>query len=121
MEKKLVRRTFRILASIAFALLLAGSLGSCGQGNNGGAQAAATPVNEVDAMLDGYEKAGLQCRKMAKKLHEGDVSVTILFLNAGDDFRQYPAKHAQLWAKMTPAQAQRAAQIAAKTAPDLPK
>ncbi|HEX3818579.1 MAG TPA: hypothetical protein VHW03_09855, partial [Chthoniobacterales bacterium] len=105
----------------AFALLLAGSLGSCGQGNNGGAQAAATPVNEVDAMLDGYEKAGLQCRKMAKKLHEGDVSVTILFLNAGDDFRQYPAKHAQLWAKMTPAQAQRAAQIAAKTAPDLPK
>jgi hypothetical protein len=114
-----MKQIFQILASAALALLITNGLGGCD--DTGKSAVAPTPVNEVDTMLNGYEAVGKECRRMAKKMREGDVSVTALYISLGHEFRDWPAKHAPLWAKMTPAQAQRAAAITAQTTPDLPK
>ena len=70
-------------------------------------------------MINDYEKSTNEYVKVAKRLKGGDMSVTMRFIELGKTVREFPAKHQQLWAKMTPAQAQRVATISAKSAPFL--
>jgi hypothetical protein len=108
-----------MMGAFALALLCLGPLGGCGESkNDASANAPATPV---DQMLNDYEKVSNSFIKVAREKAEGDVSVTLRFIDLSDELRDWPKKHQQLWAQMTPQQAQRAAAITAKAAPLLRK
>lgn len=123
-KKEPVKQTSRILGALALAILPAAVLCSCGKERTietATATAAPTPVNEVDAMINDYEKATNEYLKVSKKLSGGDVSVTVKYIDLGKELREWPTKHGPMWAKMTPQQAQRAAGISARTASLLQK
>lgn len=114
---KLVKRTFSILASLALSVLLTVGLSSCGKESS----EATVPVapNEVDIKLNEYEKVSNEFVRIAKQMKEGDVSVTVRFIELGKRTRDGSAKLQQEAVKMTPPQTQRLASISAKTAPYL--
>lgn len=108
-----------ILASLAFAIFIALQLSGCGGSKPAETAAAPTPVSEIDALINGYEKASGDCLRMSKKHTTGDVSVTVLLIVARKEFQDDGAKLQQMAARLSPAQAQRVASIANKTAPCL--
>ncbi len=108
-----------ILASVTLATVFALQLSGCGGGKTTEPATPAAPRNEIDVMIDRYEDASGDCLRMAKKHTTGDVSVTVLLIVARKTFQTEGAKLQQSAAKMSPAQAQRVAAIAAKTAPCL--
>jgi len=110
-----VKQTFRIQAALAFAILFAVWLSSCGKEST--AEAIAAPINEVDLMINDYEKVTNQYVRMARKLKGGDMSVTVPYVELGKEIRISSAKLQQIAAKMTPEQAQRVASISAKATP----
>jgi hypothetical protein len=115
-EKKIVKQTFRIQASLAFVILFAVWLSSCSKESTA---EATPPVNEVDVMINDYEKVTNQYLRTARKLKGGDVSVTVPYIELGKETRKWSAKLQQISVKMTPQQAQRVADISAKAAPYL--
>jgi len=117
-EKKIVKQTFRIQASLAFAVLFAAWLSSCSKESTAEAITAG-PVNEVNVMINDYEKVTNQYLRAARKLKGGDVSVTVPYIELGKETRKCSAKLQQISVKMTPLQAQRVASISAKAAPYL--
>lgn len=118
-RENFVKSTPRTLASLALVTILAFAFGGCEKGPAGATATPATPPNEVDLMINDYEKATNEYVKVAKRLKGGDVSVTVRFIVLGKELREWPAKHQQTWARMTPPQAKRAADIGAKSAPYL--
>lgn len=108
-----------IFASLLFAIVLAFQLSGCGASNTVDTAVASTPRNEVDVLIDEYEKASNECLRISKRHSTGDVSVTVLLIGARETAEQEQAKVQQAAAKMSPAQAQRVAAISAKTAPCL--
>lgn len=108
-----------ILASLTLAAVIAFQLSGCGGDKTTETAAAPTPRNEVDVMIDQYEKASGDCLRMAKKHTTGDVSVTVLLIVARKTFQTEGVKLQQSAGKMSPEQSQRVAAIAAKTAPCL--
>ena len=120
-EKKIVKQTFRIQASLAFVILFAVWLSSCSKESTAEAITAGTPapVNEVDVMINDYEKVTNQYVRAARKLKGGDMSVTVPYIELGKETRQSAAKLQQISVKMTPQQTQRVASISAKAAPYL--
>ena len=75
---------------------------------------AVAPVNEVDVMINDYEKVTNQYLRAARKLKGGDMSVTVPYIELGKETRKYSAKLQEIAAKMTPEQAQRVASISAR-------
>jgi hypothetical protein len=118
-----VKRTSRILASLALVILFAVGLSSCGQDTTVDTTTTGTaaPVNEIDAMINDYEKLANQYVSAAKRLKSGDMGAAIPFIQMGQSLGEWPAKLQQISGKMTPQQAQRVASISAKTAPYLQK
>jgi hypothetical protein len=117
-KKRIVKQTFRIQASLAFAILFAVWLSSCSKESTAESITAA-PINEIDVMINDYEKVTNQYLRAARKLKGGDVSVTVPYIELGKETRQSAAKLQQIAVKMTPQQAQRLAGISAKAAPYL--
>jgi len=116
-----VKQTFRIQASLAFAILFAVWLSGCGKQSTGEAIGSgnAAPINEVDLMINDYEKVTNQYVRMARKLKGGDMSVTVPYIELGKEIRMSAAKLQQIAAKMTPEQTQRVASISVKASPYL--
>ncbi len=108
-----------ILASLTLAIFLAIGLSGCGASGKDDAAAITTPRNEVDVLIDDYEKSSNDCLRLFRKHNTGDVSITVLLIVARKTSEQEAAKLGQAAPKMTPSQAQRVAAIAAKTAPCL--
>lgn len=118
-----MKTTFHLLAFLAFALLPISGLVSCGQGTSGSgaADASVAPLNEVDVLLNEYEKATSHFVKTARKMKAGDVSLTLRYIDLSKEMGAWPARLQAVAAKMTPQQKQRAAEISAKAAPYLAK
>lgn len=110
-----MKRIFPILASLALNILLAAEFSSCGKTSN----EAPAPLSEVDIKLNEYEKVSNELVRVAKRMKEGDLSVTIRYIDLEKRTRDGSAKLQQEAAKMTPPQAQRLASISAKTVPYL--
>ena len=108
-----------ILVPLVLAVLLALELGSCGPSGTNVTAAPATPVSETDAMINDYEKAANEYRRLAKKHTAGDVSITVLLIQARENLQDQSAKVQQAARKLTPQQAQRVVTISAATAPYL--
>ncbi len=113
-----MKRTLPIFASLALNILLAVELSSCGKPSSE-ATVPSAPPNEVDIKLNDYEKVSNELVRVAKQMKEGDVSVTIRYIDLEKRTRDGSAKLQQEAQKMTPPQAQRLASISAKTAPYL--
>ncbi len=114
-----MKQTFRILAPLALLTALDLGLTSCGPDKSVTTNAVNVPQNEVDVMLNDYEKSSTEYIRMSRKLKGGDLSVTILYMEAKKDVQTWPAKLQAAAGKMSPQQKQRAAEITAKTAPHL--
>lgn len=99
---------------LVFVIILSG----CG-GSGTATDAAPTPISEVDALINQYEKTSGECIRMAKKHTTGDVSVTVLLIVARKTFQDEGVKLQQSAGKMSPQQSQRVAAIATKAAPCL--
>ncbi len=108
-----------ILASLTFAAVVAFHLSGCGGDKTTATATPSAPRNEIDVTIDQYEKASGECLRMAKKHTTGDVSVTVLLIVARKEFQNEGIKLQKSAGQMTPAQSQRVAAIAAKTAPCL--
>ena len=108
-----------VFVAATVAVLFAITLGGCDSGND--AAASSAPPNEVDAQINTYEKAANEYVRLAKKHTSGDVSVTVLLIDARHSLKDESAKVQQTAAKMTPQQTQRVAAISAKTGPYLPQ
>lgn len=108
-----------IFASLTVAAAISLQLSGCGGDKATGTVVAPTPRNEIDVLIDQYEKASGECLRMAKKHTTGDVSVTVLLIVARKTLQTEGVKLQQSAGKMTPEQTQRVAAIAAKTAPCL--
>ncbi|MEO7166726.1 MAG: hypothetical protein ABI016_06780 [Chthoniobacterales bacterium] len=121
--KQFVKRTFRILAPLVLLAAFDFGLTSCGPDSTGAtgstASGPAAPMNEVDVLLNDYDKSSTEYIRMSRKLKGGDLSVTVLYLEAKKDVQSWPAKLQAAAGTMSPGQAQRAAEITAKTAPHL--
>ncbi len=68
-------------------------------------------------MINNYEKLSSQYIHLSKKLKNGDVSVTVRYIELDKETRQESAQLKQVSNIMTPQQAQRVASISARTAP----
>ena len=112
-----MKRIFPIFASLALNVLLAAGLISCSKESSEANVPA--PPNEVDIKLNEYEKVSNQFVRVAKQMKEGDVSVTLRYIELDKRTREGSAKLQHEAAKMTPPQAQRLVGISAKTAPYL--
>ena len=120
-REKIVKKTFRIQAALAFTILFAVWLSGCGKESTAESIAAinAGPASELDLMINNYEKVTNQYARVARKLKGGDMSVTVSYIDLGKEIRISSAKLQQIAAKMTPEQVQRVASISAKAAPYL--
>ena len=110
-----------LLVSVIAPLLLA--LAGCGDDAPGTTSKKAPHVhlNEIDFMINDYEKAATDFAKTAKKFKAGDVSLTMRYIDEGRGVLGWQAKLQQAAARMTPAQTERVTAISAKINPDLPK
>ncbi|HEX4666902.1 MAG TPA: hypothetical protein VH207_09895 [Chthoniobacterales bacterium] len=113
-----MKSRFRNLAPLALALLVLVSLGSCGRGSSTDASLA-TPVSELDVMINRHEKVANEYVRVAKKVKSGDLSLTIRYIDLEKATRAGSARLQQEAPRMTPQQAQRVASISAKAAPYL--
>lgn len=116
-----MKTTSSLLASCAFAVFLLLGLSGCGQGDPSGAAASQAPENEIDFLLNDYEKITTQFVKTARKMKGGDVSLTLRYIDQSKGLQAWQPKLQAAAPKMSPAQAQRAAEIKAKAAPYLQK
>lgn len=116
-----MKKTLCIPASLALVLLLAFGLGSCGQESTteSAATEKAAPPNEVDALINDYEKVANEYVRVARKHKDGDVSITVRVIELKNRTRELAAKVQHAAGKMTPQQARRVATISSKTAPYL--
>ena len=107
-----MKSRFERLASLALVILFAVGFGSCSRESITDASRA-TPVSELDVMINSHEKVANEYVRVAKKLKSGDVSLTIRYIELEKATLQHEAP------KMTPQQAERVASISAKAAPYL--
>jgi hypothetical protein len=105
--------------TLAFATLFAIGLSSCGQDKASETAGPAAPVNQVDLKINDYEKATNEYVRVAKRLKDGDLSLTVRYLDLEKRTKEAAAAVQQESPKMTPPQAQRVAAISARTAPYL--
>gem|GEM_PF-5250821 len=108
-----MRRRSKILAAVTLSL----TLGSSGCNQKSGSAENAASSNPIDLKIDSYEKVANEYVRVAKKLRDGDVSITVKYIQLGAEAEKGSAELAREAPKMTPRQAQRVAEIAAKTAP----
>ena len=109
----------RILPLLALGLLIAVGLSSCDQATRTAAAEPPAPLSEVDRMINDYEAVVNEYVRVARMHQGGDLSVTMKLITDEELTQQTAAKLQQQSAKMTPAQTQRVASIAARTAPYL--
>jgi len=96
---------------------------SCSKHNSTGptttASAPLPASHQVETMINDYEKVSNECVRVSKKLRDGDVSITIRYLELERRAKEESAQLQQASAQMTPEQAKRVATISARTAPYL--
>ncbi|HEY3664027.1 MAG TPA: hypothetical protein VGL24_12815 [Chthoniobacterales bacterium] len=107
-----------IFASLALVLAVALQLSGCGAGGGDGT-AAPTPVSEIDATINDYEKASNECLRLTRKHMTGDVSITLLLIAAREAFQDDKGKLQQAAGKLSPPQSHRVAAITEKARPCL--
>ena len=112
-------QAFQLYRWMVLALLLVVASTGCTKGTATQERASAAPVNEVDGMLNEYEKVSTEYVRVAKKLKKGDVSITVRYIDLGQQTREESSRLQQRSASMSPEQAQRLATISARTAPYL--
>ena len=107
------------LASLSLVILVLILLGGCGDRNGTTAASANLPPadSHIEAMINNYEKVSNQYIHLSKKLKNGDISVTVRYIELGKQTRQESAQLKQVSSIMTPQQAQRVASISARAAP----
>lgn len=110
---------FQLHRWMVLALLLVAACSGCSKGTANQERTPAVPVNEVDGMLNEYEKVSTEYVRVAKELKKGDVSITVRYIDLGQRTREGSTRLQQRSASMSPEQAQRLAAISAKTAPYL--
>ena len=94
-------------------------LGSCERQGSTATSDTFTGSNQVEAMINDYDKLTNEYVRVSKKLKQGDVSITVRYIELGKRAREQSEQLQQESAKMTPQQTQRVASIAARTAPYL--
>ena len=112
-------QAFQLHRWMVLAVLFVVTSNGCSKGTANQVRPPAVPVNEVDGMLNEYEKIATEYVRVAKTLKKGDVSITVRYIDLGQQTRDGSARLQQRSARMTPEQAQRLAAILAKTAPYL--
>ncbi|MDQ3200501.1 MAG: hypothetical protein M3Q46_15175 [Verrucomicrobiota bacterium] len=112
--------SIRILALILQAVLLATNLTSCGEAGTS-EDTVAAPLSPLEIQINSYEKTANEYIRLSKKHGTGDVSITVLLIQARKSFQDEGAELQKAVPQMTPQQAQRVAEITAETAPYLPK
>ena len=121
-EKALcIKRSESQLRLLSSALLAFG-LSNCSEERAkeaAAASGAAAPVNEVDGLINEYEKVANEFVRVTRKHRDGDASVTMRVIELKHLIRESAAKVQQESPKMTPPQAQRVAGISSKTSPYL--
>lgn len=122
-RKRFLKQTLRLLGSLGFAILIAAGPSACDQNSateaTNGAGGAAAPANPVDLLIKEHEKVTNEYVRVAKKVKQGDVSLTVRYIELEQRTRDGSAKLQQASPKMTPEQAHRVATIKAKAAPYL--
>ena len=107
------------LASFSLVILMLILVGGCSDRN--GTTATSTnlppPDSHIEAMINNYEKVSNQYIHLSKKLKNGDISVTVRYIELGKQTRQESARPKQVSSIMTAQQAQRVASISARAAP----
>lgn len=99
------------------ALLFLFVFSSCGPESaapGSAANVSATPVSEIDALLNSYEKTVKDYLRVARQHQNGDVSVTMRFIEMKDKTRAAAAQVQQQVGKMSPPQRQRLANLNAR-------
>lgn len=115
--KKAVKEKLKILVSLGLVILETAIVSGCNRANMG--NGVPTPPNPIDQKIDNYEKVTTEYVRVAKKLKSGDVSITVKYIELEAQAKQESVQLQQEAPNMTPQQAQRLADIAAKTAPYL--
>ena len=105
------------LPTIAFAAVffLLATFAGCNQKS----ESTAAPPSPLDSKINNYEKTANEYVRVAKKLKDGDVSITVKYIQLEERTKDQSAQLRQEEPRMTPQQAQRLAEISAKTAPYL--
>ena len=88
-------------------------------GCNHNSESTAAPPSPLDTKINNYEKTANEYVRVAKKLKDGDVSITVKYIQLEERTKNESARLHQEEPRMTPQQAQRLADISAKTAPYL--
>lgn len=116
-----MKSLLRIPACFVLLVLCALALESCGKPDTVAPETelnpSGAPVSELGAAINNYQKIATEYVHVAKKHKNGDVSVTMSYLDLREQTRAAAAKVQQKAGEMTPAQRKRVALIAAKTAP----
>jgi hypothetical protein len=112
-----VKEKLKILVSLGLVILETAIVSGCNRANMG--NGVPTPPNPIDQKIDNYEKVTTEYVRVAKKLKSGDVSITVKYIELEAQAKQESVQLQQEAPNMTPQQAQRLADIAAKTAPYL--
>jgi hypothetical protein len=110
----MVKLALNNLSILALTLALGMLLSSCGEDNS---NANATPPGPIDVKINNYEKTANEYVRVAKKLKQGDVSITVKYIQLGDQAKKESAQLQQQAPEMTPQQVQRVASIKSKTQP----
>ncbi len=111
-----MKRTVPFLALLALPIFFSLELIGCGEGEKAGPAVNAAPANEYDVLLNDYEKAANQYMRLGRKLKGGDVSVTVIYMEAEKAMKADEAKLEAASARLTPAQKQRLAEVKTKVA-----
>lgn len=108
----MVKRAFNNSSGLALTIAVVMGLSGCGEDNTN-----ATPPGPIDIKINKFEKTATEYVRVAKKLKQGDVSITVKYIELGDQTKKESAQLQQEAPQMTPQQAQRVASIKARTEP----
>ena len=111
---KMVKLAHENLSVMALAVALAMGLSSCGEDHS---NTNAPPPNPIEVKINNYEKTANEYVRVAKKLKQGDVSITVKYIELAAQAKKESAQLQQQTPEMTPQQIQRVATIKSKTEP----
>ncbi len=114
-----MKPTIRILAASVLLLLLAANMTSCSPEN--AEEVAMVPISPLDARINSFEKTTNEYVRLSRKHTTGDVSITVLLIQARKSLQEEKATLQQAAPQMTPQQSEKVAAISAKADPYLPK
>lgn len=120
--KNSLKHLFRSPVSVTLLALLTMGMAGCGQSSAPQEEIVTQqtgPVDAIDVQLNDYEKLAKEYGRVARKHSNGDVSVTMLYIDLRRQTEASTAKLKQESAQMKVGQARRFAKISATVAPYL--